>query len=117
LEVPYVGGVQYIYLRITQTDDDDETLDLAWTAPVWLEPGGAAPIPGGQSAIALSVDRVGEQATISNTGDAPVNLNKWSLLSVKGIQRFTFGSRVLGPGKTMVVTSGPRARTGAGFLR
>jgi trimeric autotransporter adhesin len=117
LEVPYVGGAQYIYLRITQTDDDDETLDLAWTAPVWLEPGGAAPIPGGQSAIALSVDRVGEQAKISNTGDAPVNLNQWSLLSVKGIQRFTFGSRVLGPGKTVVVTSGPRARTGTGFLR
>jgi hypothetical protein len=117
MEVPYLGGAQYIYLRITQTDDDHEISDLAWTAPVWLEPAGPAPGTGGQSAIALSVDRLAEEARISNTGDAPVDLRNWSLLSVKGAQRFTFPSRVLGPGKIVVVTSGPNARTGAGFLR
>lgn len=116
--VTYGGGSQYVFLRITQSSDDDDGLDRAWTAPVWFEPGGPAPPPAGGSAVTLAVDRVAERATITNTGDAPVNLRNWVIVSVRGNQRFQFtGHLTLQPGGSVVVTSGPNAQTGPGFLR
>jgi hypothetical protein len=38
--VTYQEGAQYVYLRVQQADGN-----RAWTAPVWLEPTGAPPVP------------------------------------------------------------------------
>ncbi len=115
----YSGGAQYVFLRITQSFDDTDGRDRVWTAPVWFEPGAVAPTPGGQSAITLSVDRVAEEATITNTGDTPVDLRNWTLVSLRGNQQFRFSSGLVrAPGASVVVTSGPTARhTPPGFVR
>jgi hypothetical protein len=120
----YDGGDQYLYLRIRQDDGN-----RAWTAPVWLEPGGVPDViedgdgdeGGGSSSfnLSLAVDERAETAVITNAGTAPVELTGWTLVSVKGNQvfdQFPEGTSV-GPGQTITVTSGPGARTGAGFLR
>jgi hypothetical protein len=107
----YAGGAQYVYLRITQGYDEVDGQERVWTAPVWFEPGATLPAPSGGSSIALSVDRRAEEATITNAGDAPVDLRNWILVSTRGNQRFQFtGSLVLAPGASVVVTSGPSAR-------
>ncbi|MEK6688697.1 MAG: lamin tail domain-containing protein, partial [Gemmatimonadota bacterium] len=107
----YAGGAQYVYLRITQGHDEVDGQERVWTAPVWFEPGATIPAPSGGSSIALSVDRRAEEATITNAGDAPVDLRNWILVSTRGNQRFQFtGSLVLAPGASVVVTSGPSAR-------
>lgn len=114
----YTGGAQYVYLRITQGFDDDDGRDRVWTAPVWFEPNATLPAPAGRSSVTLVVDRRAELATITNTGDAPVDLRGWTLVSVRGNQRFVFNnSRVLAPGASVVVTTGPNARQGGRFLR
>jgi Lamin Tail Domain len=61
--------------------------------------------------LTLSVDRVGEVATITNTGGQPISLAGFTLRSVKGDQRFTFGAQVgaLQPNSTLRVKSGPSA--------
>lgn len=116
----YGGGAQYVFLRITQSFDDTDGRDKVWTAPVWFEPGGAAPAPpSGQSSVTLTVDRVAETAQITNTGDVAVDLRNWTLVSVRGNQQLKFAnSLVLAPGASVVVTSGPNAHaTAAGFVR
>jgi hypothetical protein len=117
--VTYAGGAQYVFLRITQSHDDDAGADSAWTAPVWIEAGGV-PDPGGPSAITLSVDLVAEEVRITNTGDSTIDLSGWRLLSTRGNQEFFFPAGVtLTAGETVTVTSGPNARDepAAGFLR
>ena len=39
--IRYEGGNQYIFLRVTQFDDEGGS-NVAWTAPVWLEPSGGS---------------------------------------------------------------------------
>ena len=121
--VSYGGGDQYVYLRIRQDDGD-----RVWTAPVWLEPAGVPDVidgddeEGGESwssSLSLSVDERAETAAITNDGTVPVELAGWKLVSVKGNQvfdQFPDGT-IIAPGQTLIVTSGPGARTGAGFLR
>ena len=66
----------------------------------------------------LAVNVAAEEATITNAGDTSVNLENWALVSVVGNQRFTFTSNLeLAHGASVVVTSGPSARTGTGFLK
>lgn len=49
-DIHYEGGDQYFFFRITQFNDEGGT-DVAWTAPVWLEPGGTiAPVTGSTAA-------------------------------------------------------------------
>lgn len=123
-DVPYEGGNQYTFLRLTQLDESGGE-DRAWLAPVWLEPTGdpgpgPGPGPGPTGAsVALEVDVFAEEAVITNTGTAPVNLRNWTLVSTVGVnQRFTFTSnRTLAPGQSVTVTSGSGARTGTGFVR
>jgi hypothetical protein len=121
--VAYTGGDQYLYLRIRQADGN-----RAWTAPVWLEPNGVPdPILGGGGGgtgsapivLSLAVDEQAETAAITNAGIGPVELTGWKLLSVRGNQVFDQfpDGIVLMPGETLTITSGPAAKTGAGFLR
>ena len=44
-DVTYSGGNQYLFVKVTQRDDDDE-IDRAWLAPVWFEPTGTPEEPG-----------------------------------------------------------------------
>ena len=117
--VTYSGGNEYVFVKVTQRDDDDE-IDRAWLAPVWFEPAGEPedpPPPPGVSLV-LAVNVAAEEATITNVEDAPVNLMNWVLVSVVGNQRFTFTSSLdLVHGGSVVVTSGPSAKTGPGFLK
>ncbi len=116
--VTYQGGDQYIFLRIRQADGN-----LAWTAPVWLEPMGAPDpdIPDGDAPISMSlvVDEQAETARITNTGAGPVELTRWRLVSVRGNQVFDEFPEgfTLAPSQSVTVTSGPTAKAGAGFLR
>jgi hypothetical protein len=112
--VTYKGGEQYTYLRIRQADGD-----RAWTAPVWLEPTGAAPDDDDVTSVSLEVDERAETARITNTGSAPVELTEWKLVSVRGNQVFDQFPQdfVLKPGESVTVTSGPTAKQGTAFLR
>jgi len=127
-DVAYQGGDQYVFLRITQHDEAGRR-DRAWLAPVWFEltgtaspgrgPTGPAAGPGtGALNLMLEVDVVAEEAVITNMGDAAVNLRNWTLVSTVGPnQRFRFPNNLdLTPGQSVTVTSGPAARTGAGFV-
>ena len=116
--VTYQGGQQYVYLRVKQGGTD-----TAWTAPVWLEPLATTPPPSGGTSgapvtsLSLIVDRRAETAQVTNTGTGPVNLTGWQLVSVRGNQVFLFpAGTTLAPGASVTVTSGPTAKTGAGFL-
>jgi hypothetical protein len=118
--VTYQGGAQYVYLRVRQADGN-----RAWTAPVWLEPAAAPPGggPGGgegpEIGVSLAVDERAETARITNTGSQIVGLSGWKLVSMQGNQVFDQfpDDFTLNPGESVTVTSGPAARTGAGFLR
>lgn len=114
--VTYDGGAQYVYLKIEQAGGD-----LAWTAPVWLEPDGP-PEPGGEEgvvAVSLVVDERAETAVITNTGTQPVEFTGWRLVSVRGNQVFDEfpDGLTLGPGENVTVTSGSGAQDGNGFIR
>lgn len=118
-DVPYEGGNQYVFVRLSQLDESGHT-DRAWLAPVWFEPTGSpGPAPGPTtSTVTLEVDVFAEEATITNTGTASLNLQGWRLVSTIGAnQQFSFPNRMLAPGASVIVTSGPGARTGPGFLR
>jgi hypothetical protein len=110
----YMGGNQYVYLRVKQGGTD-----TAWTAPVWLEPTGT---PGGGSwselSLSLIVDVRAETARITKTGTGPANLTGFRLISTRGNQvfdQFTVGFTLAGGG-SVTVTSGPTAKAGTGLL-
>jgi hypothetical protein len=112
--VKYTGGNQYLFLKITQTDDDHVVKDFAWLAPVWFEPNagppGTPPTPPSTLALTLDVNVVTEKAVIANVGTTTVNLKDWTLVSTVGDQRFKFPSDLmLTQGKSVTVTSGPMA--------
>lgn len=117
--VKYSGGDEYFYIKITQSDDDEEQKDRAWLAPVWFEPNATgdaaslslAPVaaPGGP-VLTLDVDVVSEEAVVTNVGDEAVVLTGWKLVSVTGDQRYSFPSGFsLAAGSSVTVTSGPGA--------
>lgn len=116
--VTYPGGDWYLFFKIIQLHDDVEPGDdRVWTAPVWFEPSTTLPAPGGAVSVALTVDLVAETATITNIGSAGVDLQSWTLISIRGNQRFTFLNSVpLAPGESVTVTSGPSAPSGTGFI-
>jgi hypothetical protein len=115
--VKYSGGDEYFFIRVTQTDEDEEEKDRAWLAPVWFEPNATAsgllatgPAPTIGPVLTLEVDLVAEEAVVSNRGDEVVSLTGWKLVSVSGDQRFAFPSGFsLAPGASVMVTSGPTA--------
>ena len=106
--VTYDGGAQYVYLKIEQEDGD-----IAWTAPVWLEPDGPTEPGGGEGvvAVSLTVDERAETAVITNTGTQPVELTGWRLVSVLGNQVFDEfpDGFTLAAGEHVTVTSGSGA--------
>jgi hypothetical protein len=121
--IKYTGGRQYFYFKIIQRNDDDEQ-DRVWTAPVWFEPGpdnvpppplrpDSPPPPNDPATpvgLTLSVDRAGEEATITNTGLESVPLAGWTLRSVRGDQRFLIpAGTTIAAGATLIVRSGLNA--------
>lgn len=64
-----------------------------------------------------SKDLRGEIVGITNSGESAVNLEEWHLVSVAGNQTFKFPNISLQAGKTIYVTSGPKAKEGAGYLK
>lgn len=109
--ITYQGGEQYLFVRVTQTDDDGVVVHRAWTAPVWFEPaaGGGGVSDPDPASVTLAVDLVAEEATITNNGTGPLDLTGWILVSTRGNQQFTFPNLVLPPGDQVVVTSGASA--------
>jgi hypothetical protein len=110
----YTGGRQYFFLKISQTDDDGIEIDHAWLAPVWFEPGmpGAPGSPNTSMILTLTVNERTEIATITNIGNAPVDLSSWVLESTVGEQRFTIQpNNIVQPGNSLLITSGPNAVT------
>lgn len=105
----YTGGRQYFFVKITQTDDDGIEIDRAWLAPVWFEPGTpGVPTPNTNFLLTLSINERTEIATITNIGNARVDLSNWVLVSTVGDQRFTIpNNTALEPGRSLLVTSGP----------
>jgi hypothetical protein len=49
--IQYTGGHQFFYFKLTQHDEDGRD-DNAWTAPVWLTPGGDVPPVAGDGPLA-----------------------------------------------------------------
>ncbi len=96
--VQYTGGDEYFFVKVIQTDEDREEQDRAWLAPVWFEPNATAAAPASPAAppassgpsLALDVDLLADEATITNLGEQTVTLTDWTLVSVKGDQKFKF---------------------------
>ena len=57
-----------------------------------------------------NVDLAEEVVVIVNAGASPQVMTGWELLSEEGGQRFVFPQLTLGPGATVLVTSGPNGR-------
>ena len=56
--------------------------------------------------VALSVDKVAEVVTLTNTGPAPVDIGGWWLVSLRGKQSYRFPPlTTVAPGKTVRVVS------------
>jgi hypothetical protein len=107
--IEYTGGNQYIFFKLTQRSVDEDFVDLAWTAPVWFEPNTQTDIPTG-TALAMEVNLITEKAKITNIGNSDINLKDYTLVSVKGNQRYLFeNDLILAPGASVTVTSGPNA--------
>lgn len=94
-EVIYTGPGQYVFLEVQQfrgtvlESDADE--DHLWTAPVWFEAGGAAPVPPASgpritSLLPNSATPEGqtEEITIRNTGGAAANMQGWTVRDSAG---------------------------------
>lgn len=64
-----------------------------------------------------SKDLRSEIVGITNSGESAVNLEEWHLVSVAGNQTFKFPNISLQAGKTIYVTSGPKAKESAGYLK
>jgi len=115
--VTYLGGPQYLFLRVRQGDGN-----RAWTAPVWFEPSGTPSMPPddeGALSVSLAVDLQAETARITNTSTQPLALAGFKLVSVRGNQVFDQFPEdlTLAAGASVTVTSGPTAQQGTGFLR
>jgi len=96
----------------TVTEDEALAADR-WTFDVAIAED-AADEPAGEGEpvqVALSVDLQGEEVQLTNTGDRPIDLNGWSLVSQVGGETFTFRFFKLGAGKTVVLSSGASARS------
>lgn len=110
--VTYNGGAQYVFLRLTQTTPEDVDFDEGdrlWTAPVWFEPGGVAPVVTPVS-VTLVVDRAAERARVENVGAQTLDLSGWKIVSLQGNQIFTFPAGTSLPsGSVVTVVSGERA--------
>lgn len=52
--IQYTGGHQFFYFKLTQHDEDGHE-DNVWTAPVWFNPGGLAPVVAGETPAGDSV--------------------------------------------------------------
>lgn len=122
-DVPYGGGEQYFFAKVTQIDQDSELRDRAWLAPVWFEPstGGPEMMAAGPPtlvSLALDVNPAREEAVVTNIGDAPVNLKGWTIVSTVDNQRFKFPNDLtIAPREAVTVTSGSSARVGFRVLR
>lgn len=80
---------------------------------VWSE----QPFTGAGQVRIEHIDLVAEEVVLVNEGAQPVDLSGWVLVSVVGNQRFRFPSgTVIGPGKRLIVRSGPKAIDGPGVL-
>lgn len=59
------------------------------------------------AAVAITVDKVREVATLANTGSAPLDISGWWLVSLRGKQSYRLPARtILAPGATLRVVSG-----------
>ncbi|SHH23841.1 lamin tail domain-containing protein [Clostridium grantii] len=56
--------------------------------------------------VISDIDKVGEIVTIKNTSGVDVNLEGWTLVSVTGDQRYTFGDFVIKAGASITIASG-----------
>lgn len=61
--------------------------------------------------VEMVVDQLTEEARITNTGAADLDLNGWTLTSSAGGERFTFRFFKLRPGDSVTLTSGQGARS------
>ena len=64
-----------------------------------------------------SKDLQADEVSITNNSSRAVSLKGWKLVSVEGNQTFNFPNITLEPGKTIIVTSGPDAKEGNGYLK
>ncbi|WP_422358881.1 CehA/McbA family metallohydrolase [Reichenbachiella sp.] len=115
--INFEGKNEYLFVKVTQTDDDGEIIDHAWSAPIWFSGSSNAPLSSAVE-LSLNVDPFKEEATITNIGDVSIDLKGWELISEKGNQTFTFkNSKKLEPSDFVVVTSGKNAKSGNEFIK
>lgn len=57
--------------------------------------------------VSLTVDKVGEVATLTNTSPGPLDISGWWLVSLRGKQIYQFPPKtIIGPGATLRIASG-----------
>ncbi|MGD8328148.1 MAG: lamin tail domain-containing protein [Acidobacteriota bacterium] len=82
-----------------------------WTFDVALSDEDAPLTAAELASVKLEVDPLVEEVHITNTSDAELDLNGWTLASMVGGESFTFRFFRLGAGKTVTLTSGEGARS------
>lgn len=65
----------------------------------------------------INKDLKADTISIINSGSSSVNMSDWTLKSVEGNQTFEFPNFSLAPGEIIVITSGPDAKEGKGYLK
>ena len=64
------------------------------------------------ASVALTVDKVQEVVTLTNTGSGPLDVGGWWLVSLRGKQGYRFPAETtIGPGETLRVVSGQASGT------
>jgi hypothetical protein len=82
---------QYVFFRVTQAGEDGID-DRAWTAPVWLDPGGDEPPPPPTVRVRIASllpnapgdEQRTEEVTLRNDGTQAVSLSGWTLRDRSG---------------------------------
>ncbi|KYG90714.1 competence protein [[Bacillus] sp. KCTC 13219] len=88
------------------------------TAEEWTGIGATSSIRTSKATVELiSKDLVNEVVVIQNTGNEPVSLQGWKLVSVEGNQVFNFPNITLQQNAKLSITSGPDAKDSKGTLK
>jgi hypothetical protein len=112
--VRFDAAGEYVLLRITQFNDEDDdhvAEDRAWTAPIWFEDHAMHNPAAGQPKIRIASlvpdpagdDFTEERATLVNAGTSPVNLVGWKLRDLADNSWPLDGLGVLGAGKQATI--------------
>ena len=111
-----VGTIVVATNGITYNVDKAEWTGIGATSSITPKPS-TKPNPVTSTVAITAKDLAADEVTITNNSSEAISLSGWKLVSVEGNQIFKFPNITLQPGKGIIVTSGPDAKEGDGYLK